>query len=45
MKIAVAMRHAMSHVLKPKKRRKDSVINATLRGHTDFIMRNGKLAK
>ena len=45
MKIAVAMRHAMSHVLKQRKRQSVSATSAILRDLTDSIMRNGKSAK
>ena len=45
MKIAVAMRHAMSHVLKQRKRQSVSATSAILRDPTDSIMRNGKSAK
>ena len=45
MKIAVAMRHAMSHVLKQRKRQSVSATSAILRDLTDSIMKNGKSAK
>ena len=45
MKTAVAMRHAMSHVLKQRKRQSVSATSAILRDLTDSIMRNGKSAK
>ena len=45
MKIAVAMSHAMSHVLKQRKKQSVSATSAILRDLTDSIMKNGKSEK